>query len=57
MNAGDLGTLLSLGATLGAAWLLTYAVHSTALIGSVWLAERAGLLGSEAAIRVYRLAP
>ncbi|HEY1908810.1 MAG TPA: M56 family metallopeptidase [Myxococcaceae bacterium] len=46
MNAGMVGTLLSLAATLGAAWLLTYAVHSTALIGSVWLAERAGLLRS-----------
>ena len=46
MNAGLVGTLLSLAATLGAAWLLTYAVHSTALIGSVWLAERAGLLRS-----------
>ncbi len=44
MNAATVGTLLSLAATLGAAWLLTYAVHSTALIGSVWLAERAGLL-------------
>jgi HEAT repeat protein/beta-lactamase regulating signal transducer with metallopeptidase domain len=46
MNAGMVGTLLSLAATLGAAWLLTYAVHSTALVGSVWLAERAGLLRS-----------
>jgi len=46
MNAGTVGTLLSLLATLGVAWLLTYAVHSTALIGSVWLAERAGLLRS-----------
>ncbi len=46
MNADDLGALLSLAATLGAAWLLTYAVHSTALIGTVWLAERAGLLRS-----------
>ncbi|HVP60492.1 MAG TPA: HEAT repeat domain-containing protein [Myxococcaceae bacterium] len=46
MNAGFLGTLLSLAMTFGAAWLLTYAVHSTALIGSVWLAERAGLLRS-----------
>src|SRR5262245_50775873 len=46
MSLGTLGTLLSLAATLGAAWLLTYAVHSTVLIGSVWLAERAGLLRS-----------
>jgi HEAT repeat protein len=46
MNAGMVGTLLSLLATLGVAWLLTYAVHSTVLIGSVWLAERAGLLRS-----------
>ena len=46
MNAGIVGTLLSLLATLGVAWLLTYAVHSTVLIGSVWLAERAGLLRS-----------
>jgi HEAT repeat protein/beta-lactamase regulating signal transducer with metallopeptidase domain len=46
MNLGSLGELLSLGATLGAAWLLTYAVHSTALIGTVWLAERGGLLRS-----------
>ena len=46
MNAGMVGTLLSLLATLGAAWLLTYAVHSTVLIGSVWLAERVGLLRS-----------
>ncbi|HET9157846.1 MAG TPA: HEAT repeat domain-containing protein, partial [Myxococcaceae bacterium] len=46
MNTGILGTLLSLLATLGVAWLLTYAVHSTVLIGSVWLAERAGLLRS-----------
>ncbi|HUM11607.1 MAG TPA: M56 family metallopeptidase [Myxococcaceae bacterium] len=46
MNAATVGTLLSLAATLGAAWLLTYAVHSTALIGSVWLAERAGFLRS-----------
>jgi len=46
MNPGMVGTLLSLLATLGVAWLLTYAVHSTVLIGSVWLAERAGLLRS-----------
>ena len=46
MSAGIVGTLLSLLATLGVAWLLTYAVHSTALIGGVWLAERAGLLRS-----------
>ena len=46
MNAGMLQGLLSLAATLGAAWLLTYAVHSTALIGTVWLADRAGLLRS-----------
>src|SRR5262249_28787806 len=46
MNAGILGTLLSLLATLGVAWLLTYAVHSTVLIGGVWLAERTGLLRS-----------
>jgi len=46
MNAGMLGTFLSLAATLGVAWLLTYAFHSTALIGTVWLADRAGLLRS-----------
>jgi len=46
MSAGIVGTLLSLLATLGVAWLLTYAVHSTVLIGGVWLAERAGLLRS-----------
>src|SRR5262245_45984236 len=46
MSLGTLGTLLSLAATLGAAWLLTYAVHSTVLIGTVWLAERGGLLRS-----------
>ena len=40
MNAEMVGTLLSLLATLGVAWLLTYAVLSTVLIGSVWLAER-----------------
>ena len=42
----DGGTLLSLLATLGVAWLLTYAVHSTVLIGDLWLAERTGLLRS-----------
>jgi HEAT repeat protein/beta-lactamase regulating signal transducer with metallopeptidase domain len=46
MNPGMLGTLLSFAATLGAAWLLTYAVHSTALIGTVWLADQGGLLRS-----------
>ena len=46
MNGGMLENVLSLAATLGAAWLLTYAVHSTALIGTVWLAERGGLLRS-----------
>ncbi|HZJ54842.1 MAG TPA: hypothetical protein VFD38_11945, partial [Myxococcaceae bacterium] len=46
MSAGIVGTLLSLLATLGAAWLLTYAVHSTVLIGGAWLAERVGLLRS-----------
>ena len=46
MNAATVGSVLSLGATLGLAWLLTYAVHSTALIGTVWLAERGGLLRS-----------
>ena len=46
MNTGIVGTLVSLFATLGVAWLLTYAVHSTVLIGSVWLAERAGMLRS-----------
>lgn len=46
MNAATVGSVLSLAATLGVAWLLTYAVHSTALIGTVWLAERGGLLRS-----------
>ena len=46
MSTAILATLVSLLATLGVAWLLTYAVHSTVLIGSVWLAERAGLLRS-----------
>ena len=46
MNAAMLGSFLSLAATLGVAWLLTYAFHSTALIGTVWLADRAGLLRS-----------
>jgi len=46
MNAATVGGVLSLAATLGVAWLLTYAVHSTALIGTVWLAERGGLLRS-----------
>ena len=46
MNAATVATVLSLAATLGTAWLLTYAVHSTALIGTVWLADRAGLLRS-----------
>jgi len=31
---------------VGAAWLLTYAFHSTALIGGAWLAQRSGLFGS-----------
>lgn len=46
MSAELLGSLLPLATTLGAAWLLTYAVHSTLLIGSVWLADRMGLLRS-----------
>ncbi|HSP18451.1 MAG TPA: M56 family metallopeptidase, partial [Myxococcaceae bacterium] len=46
MNAATLGSVLSLAATLGVAWLLTYTVHSTALIGTVWLAERGGILRS-----------
>ena len=53
MSSDLLRTLPGLAATLGTAWLLTYALHSTGLIGVAWLADRAGLLRS---LRVRDLA-
>jgi len=38
--------LFALASTVGAAWLLTYAVHSTLLIAGAWAAEAVGLLSS-----------
>jgi HEAT repeat protein/beta-lactamase regulating signal transducer with metallopeptidase domain len=46
MNPDVFWKLAALGSTVGAAWLLTYAVHSTLLIGGVWLADRARLFRS-----------
>jgi len=46
MNPDVLWKLAVLGSTVGAAWLLTYAVHSTVLIGTVWAADKARLFSS-----------
>jgi HEAT repeat protein/beta-lactamase regulating signal transducer with metallopeptidase domain len=46
MNPDVLWKLAVLGSTVGAAWLLTYAVHSTVLIGAVWAADKARLFHS-----------
>ena len=46
MSTALLSQLLLVAATVGAAWLLTYAVHSTVLIGTVWLASKLGALRS-----------
>jgi HEAT repeat protein len=46
MNPDVLWKLAVLGSTVGAAWLLTYAVHSTVLIGIVWAADKARLFRS-----------
>jgi HEAT repeat protein/beta-lactamase regulating signal transducer with metallopeptidase domain len=53
VNTALLSQVLVLAATVGAAWLLTYAVHSTVLIGTVWAASRLGALRS---LRVRDLA-
>jgi HEAT repeat protein/beta-lactamase regulating signal transducer with metallopeptidase domain len=46
MNPDVLWKLALLGSTVGAAWLLTYAVHSTVLIGTIWAADKARLFRS-----------
>jgi HEAT repeat protein/beta-lactamase regulating signal transducer with metallopeptidase domain len=46
MNPEVLWRLAALASMIGAAWLLTYAVHSTVLIGAVWVADKARLLRS-----------
>ena len=46
MTTALLWKVLALASTVGAAWLLTYALHSTILIAGAWIAERTRLLRS-----------
>ena len=44
MSLESLGFLVVYVAAVTAAWLVTYAAHSTLLIGAVWLLNRAARL-------------
>jgi Zn-dependent protease with chaperone function len=46
MTTADLFRWAETFAAIGAAWLLTYALHSSVLIGSTWVLQRAGVIRS-----------
>jgi HEAT repeat protein len=46
MNATDLFRWIETLGAIGGAWLLTYALHSTVLIGAIWGLQRSGAIRS-----------
>src|SRR5262249_54762238 len=56
MSVESLGFPVVYAAAITAAWLVTYAAHSTLLIGAVWLLNRAPRLGRSARELTWKLA-